>query len=247
MEPTIGHNSGATIAERLAVEFEPLLGDVDAFAKRCDTAPKEVSGPEEHEKLVALVKEVRSIASEVEASRKKAKDPFLKGGQEVDTFFGTVTERLTRIKQAFEKRVQIYLTAQAEKQRLEREEAAKRAREEQERLLAEAAAAEAAKEGMKSEVLVGQALVAEVEQKANEAAATGPLIDLSRTRTASGTSSISEVWTFEIEDLAKVDLNEIRFFFAEADIRKALGNAVRGGFRQVRGVRIFQTSKVNIR
>lgn len=247
MQPTIGHNSGATLTEQLAVENEKLLGQVDAFAKECDDIAKEIASAEDHEACVAAVKTVRRIAGTVEAAREERKKPFLQAGRDVDAFFGQMTTRLTRIKAVLEQRVQKYLAAQAEKQRREREEAARQAREEQERLLAEAAKAQAGQQDLQSDVLLGQAMVAEVEEKTNLAVAAGPISDLSRTRTAAGTTSLSEVWTFEIEDLSKIDLNQLRGQISEPDIRRYIARAVGLGLRQLDGVRIFQTSKVNIR
>lgn len=244
----VGHNSGSIpISEILASDYEELAEKIAAALDEARALPADVENDEHVEAVTRVVKRVRTLATYAEDRRKAEKEPHLQAGRDVDAFFKVFNEKLEKTKQILERRVTAYLAKKAAEERARREEEERKAREEMERKMREAQEAESAKRSLDAEVALDSA--AQAEQKADEyaRAATAAVQDLARTKTEAGTAGLKKEWTFQIDDLSKVDLNALRQFIPQSAIEQALRAAIRVGVRQVGGVTIFETEKATFR
>lgn len=244
----IGHNSQAmTLEERLASDHETLRASVTAALDAARALPSAVESDEDVARVSPIVKMLISLTGKAEDARVREKEPYLDGGRRVDAWFADIKKRLQTAKDILDRRNKAYLDAKAKLERERREAAERAAREETERRLREARAAEEAGRPVAAEMALEEAASADTKANALSAAATASVKDLARVRAADTTTSLKTEWAFEIEDLGKVDLLAIRAFLPQSAIEQALRGAVRAGYRQIPGVRIFEVTKTTYR
>jgi hypothetical protein len=256
----MGHNA-PPLAERLKDDHAPLVDEVEGLAIVANALPKAIETDEDLSKLGKVVISARATAAKLESARKAEKEPFLVAGRAVDGFFGDMCERVNRIAKALQSRADAYQAekaakARAEADRLRRiaEEEARvaRAEAERQRRIAEEAEAKnratmAAKHEEKSQIADLKATVAETAALAAAATADAKAADLTRVRSEGVLVSSKAPWTFQIEKLGEIDLEVLRPYFAVGDIEKAIRGAIRGGQREIKGLRIYQETKASFR
>lgn len=71
--------------------------------------------------------------------------------------------------------------------------------------------------------------------------------DLARTSVGGATSTLVENWTFEIEDINRLDLEALRPFFTTTAFEQALRGYVKAGRRQIAGARIYSDTRFSTR
>ena len=245
----IGHNQPPDVLEalhgRLTKANAPLAKRRDELLAACERMPKEIDDEEMAGKFAEMLRAITTAEKAAKAERKKEKQPHLDAGRAVDGFFATITAPLERAAAPIQKALDRYQNAKAAAERQRREEEAARARAEAERL---AAAAE-------NDQQLEQAVVADEHAAKAEKLADAPAADLGRVRGEYGAvSSLKARWTHEVEDLAKVDLEALRPYFAATEIDKAIRayqrahkDQIEGGDQPLRGVRFFQTHTTSTR
>ncbi|WP_244396161.1 hypothetical protein [Afipia carboxidovorans] len=236
----------ATLAEAFA---KRIADEVEPIANRANEAPERFASDEDLAAATEIVNDAQAAWNEFEKLRKNQKDPFKRGGEEVDDFFRPPLQRLTRIKDAFAKRATDY---NREKRR-KAEEAARVERERLEREAEEARkkAAEAAEFGDQDEAIEHLQTAATVETKIEEVASAPaiPAEDMTVRGASGGTARSRTEWAFEIEDFSKIDLNALRDFIAPEAVDKALKAYVklRKNTAKIEGVRFFEDEKATFR
>lgn len=245
----IGGNNPPPLKDILAEQFADLGKRVEALADRANAGPKKIKTAEDLETVVALTKDARALVKEADDARKVEKEPHLTAGREIDAFFGVFTDRIERIRKAFQKIADDHAAEKAAEERRKRQEEARKAQEAAER---EAEKARKAQEAGRQATADRAADRAErFEQKADEAtaAAQASAADLTRTRTAAGTASARTEWDFEITDYDAIPLDKLRPYFKREEVEKAIRSHVRiqKGSASLPGVRVFESVKANIR
>lgn len=189
-------------------------------------------------KAADFVKLIGANVKKAEDQRKAAKEPLLAAGKELDGAYKAVTDPLAALKARVEAKVGAYLRDKEAKARAVREAAERAAREEAERRAA----------AMQTEQDLAQAEAAEeTAQAAAQAAAVKPA-ELARTRSEYGAvGTLRTEWTFEVTDAKALDLEALRSYLPADAIEKAMRAAIRAGVREIKGARIFETSKAVIR
>lgn len=245
----LGHNRPPepTLPERLADTHADALKRLDALAARATAAPKEIVT----EADLATVSDIAADANvewkAFDAERVKEKKPYLDGTRDVDAFFRDPLARANRIETALTDRVRAFKRAKKK-----REDDAREALEKEQRDIAAAAAKaaeEAAAAGRVEDAMADVQFASDAAAKADEIAAK-PAAEPEPFRTASGTSINSNMkWTFEITDLAKLDLEALRPFIKPDALEAAIRAFVRinKGGRQIAGVHIFEDDDTKIR
>ena len=72
--------------------------------------------------------------------------------------------------------------------------------------------------------------------------------ELARTRGDYGSlATLRTTWVGEIVDKSAVDLEALRPFISEDVLQKLINAAVRAGFRELRGVKIYEKSEAQVR
>ncbi|WP_417790319.1 hypothetical protein [Terasakiella pusilla] len=252
-QPTagLGHNNPPDEIETLKAKLEK---DNAARLKRTkellagvDRMPNEIKDADTADKATAFIKQLHEHRKECDGARSAAKKPYDDCAKAVQTFFkDQMVDKLDKAKVNVQDRLDDYAK---ELDRIRREEE----RKERERLEAERKAKEAEIAKLEAE---GKAFAAEQAQEEaaklqkQEAKAEKKAATNTQVRSNLGaTASLSSVWSFEIEDLNKIDLNQLRDHFTQAEIEKALRSFVREhkGERELSGVRIFQDHKTRVR
>jgi hypothetical protein len=188
----------------------------------------------------------KSAASgEVNEAREKVKAPIIAAGKVVDGWFGTLRDGI-RADMAIMDRAQIeYLQDKARKEQQKRDAEAAAALEEANRL------AEAARLANGADDITEKAVIAEEKAEAAVKAAEAPATDMTRTRTAEGTTtSLGGKWIWRLADikaLAKaVIAGDVPSMFLTTN-DSVIGAAVRpaNGLRTCPGLVIENEAKLN--
>lgn len=243
------------LADQLNISEREIIDAAEAIAKRANDAPKTIDdkNAEAATALIgSIVVDAQALFARLEKRRAVVKDPYLRGGQAVDLFFGGAKDRMTLIAGLLPRRIKTYRDAKrAEEQRLAAEEAERQRKEEAERLRA-AAAAEAK----------GRQATAVLEQERAKTAATAAAAAQTRVEQAQAPMSVQPAktavsedltmtttaeWTYEVKRLDLVDLAVLRPFFKPDHLQAAIKAAVKGGVRELNGVRIYQEEAIKFR
>lgn len=235
------------LPERLAETHAEALKRIDALAERANKAPKDIVTAEDLAAVADLAADANGDWKTIEAERVKEKAPFLKGTKEVDDFFRDPLARTNRIEVAMTQRVTLFNRAKKKKEDDERAAAEKVVRDAA--AAATKAAEEAAAAGRVEDAIAEVEVAQEATAKAEQIAQTPPA-EPEPFVTASGASiNTNAKWTFEITDLAKLDLEAIRPFLRTPAIEQALRDFIRinKNARQITGVRIFEDDTAKIR
>lgn len=251
----IGHNAppidAAIIADGLKEQFSDLTRRRDELLAAEARIPP-IDDEDTARKIADFVKQITAASKAADTARVAAKEPFLAAGRSVDGFFKAISDPLTDLKKKVERRLTDYLRAKEaeERDRRLREEREARERAEQARREADAAA-----QAMRDAASLDTAVQAEKAADAAaadavkaEVAATAKPAELSRVRGEYGAvSSLRTEWVFEGVDRATIDLEALRPYLPVDGIEKALRSYIRAGGRELRGVRIFETTTAVVR
>lgn len=257
-EPLIGDNrpppdllTGAALIEWLTDRFIELQRRRDELLAAEARIPA-INDEDAARKVSDFIKLLGAAVKAANAARVEAKEPFLEGGRNVDGFFKSISDPIDDLKKRVERRLTDYLRAKEaeERERRQREEREARERAEQARREAEAAA-----QAMRDAASLDTAVQAERAADAAaadavkaEVAATAKPAELSRVRGEYGAvSSLRTEWVFEGVDRATIDLEALRPYLPVDGIEKALRSYIRAGGRELRGVRIFETTTAVVR
>jgi len=250
MTATIGHNNPPPLKDIFAESYAELLGAIEPLAEQANAAPKEIESDADLLLVGQIVVDASKLGKQLEAARKKEKQPFDDAGKEVQAFFNPLKERIERIASTLEARATAYQRKVADEARRRAEEEARMAREEADRqreIARKAEEANRAKTAAKHEDRAEEA-----EQRAFEAetAAQASAADLTRVRGTSGTLATSRTeWAFEVEDYNKIPLETLRPYLARTDVEKAIRSFVRvnKNLSPLAGVRIFEDVRAKFR
>ena len=232
-----GHNS-ANLRDELDVEIEQALKEFkDQLDERGgDIERCKITNDDEAGRATALAGILADIASGAEKRRVELKEPFLRSGKRVDAAFGAFTEIARKAKAGVVTMIDSY-----------RREQERKAREAQEKLEREAREkAEAAERAAAAGNLVQ---AAKLEQQAETAAAQATeaaaptTIRSSYGQTASGRTE----WRFEVLDRKKLPPTVTTHPKVKEAQGAVIAQMIRGGVREIPGVRVFSESKTVIR
>ncbi len=257
---TIGHNAPPSEIE---IVSSKLIDKSDAINQKLKSILPCFDLQDDDEKgagkITEAIKAFSHIKRDVEATHKDAKAPYLECGKVCDAWKREQESLIDVLRAPYEESLKSFLSRKEERARLElaAREAAARA---EAMALAEAARLEAealVKEAADSESIAdtsNELLTAAIhkEQEANMLASHAENVksnELAKARSAHGAASASQstVWIGEVESYITIDLEPIRAYLPQDAINKAVAAYVRVGGRQLRGAKIYQTTKLNVR
>jgi hypothetical protein len=256
--PRIGDNlpprdllTGDALRDRLLDLNAALLRRRDELLMAGERVPN-IDSDELAAKVSDFIKQVMAASKAAEGARIAEKEPYLQGGRETDGFFRQISDPLEKLKRYTEQKLTIYLRGKAERERREREERERLAREEETHRRREA---EEAERILRDEKSLKEAIDADKRAKEAEAdritaekAAQAKAADLSRTRGEYGAvSSLRTLWTFSDLDRATIDLEALRFHLPMDGIERGVRALIKAGGRELRGVKIFETTDAVVR
>jgi flagellar biosynthesis GTPase FlhF len=182
--------------------------------------PMTITADDQVEPFALVVRSLRDHSATIEAYRKSEKEPYLRGGQAVDGWFGKIAERLDKTMKVLHHRVNDYQQEKLARERHVREEAERKAREEAR--AAEEAAKRARSEARKQELEVLAQLAKQRAELARDEAAKAPA-DITRQRFGSGAmTTMARDPKVEIVDWDLLPLDRLRPYLRRDDIEKAV-------------------------
>ena len=225
--PIVDFDAASALAFAAVKEFLDRKGGLEAALNRWSQQTSGgIADDTAQGKSADFVKQIGAFLKAVEDSRSATKKPVLDLGREVDRIYGQVTGPLVEGKRMVEAAMTSY--------------AQRRAREEQDRICREAEAARRAAE-----------LEADLAEMAGEPApaVVEPVRGVVPTATEASrvhgdygtTASLRGRWVYEVENLSIVPRHLLMINDAAA---KA---AIKGGERDILGLRIFQEQKIGVR
>lgn len=247
---TIGHNRPPSQAEILAENYAHFAKEIEGIAERANAAPKAVRNDDDLDAVGVIVKDAKVMTKRVDNARTTEKEPHLKAGREIDSFFKAMTERLSRIATVLEDRATEYQRAKAAAARRKAEEEARKLREKEEaarRKAEEAAAAGKADVAARSEAKA-EALADRID--AAEQAAQASAADLARSRGASGTVATARtVQKVRITDYAALNLGPLGPYLDREAVQKAANGWLRvtKGKESLPGLEVYDDVKASFR
>ena len=227
-------NEQAETAGPGAVLIEKHGAAVEVFTRNAETL--EVKNDFDLQAAAAVVKAVRDMAAHLETERKALVKPFNEGVKNINSRAKAITEPLTKARQVIEGKMLAYQNEKREaEERRQRAEEEKRRKEEEERKLAEAEAAEAAGDKEAAEEILEDAVKPPPPPPVR-----APVRETVR-GAAGPTVGVRHTWTFQV---VNPELVPQEFLVVnEALIRKA----IRGGAREIKGIRIYQERATVVR
>lgn len=209
---------GLSKIEQVQIDFLRYKDSVASMNKRASELV--VTDEASNRLAVEMAGQSAAMFKAIEDKRKEivqAPNAFVKA---VNTFAKEYTSALDGIKSGLGQKI----TRWAQEQERKRLEAQRKANEDAQRLQAEINAA--AKAVDEAPAIVVQPVVLEAPKV---------------TRTASGSASLQTTWTFEVEDFSKVP-DQYKVIDSVG-----LNKAVKGGIRQIPGVKIYEVQGARIR
>jgi hypothetical protein len=213
-------NDGVRSFDISTVKDSLMVYDNKFSAMECDARECTIQNEADNELAVEMALQAKKLIKKINTIR----DNFVAEPKEyvrsVNNLAKGYTDRLTAIEKGLGNKISLFQGQRELERRKAEEEARKAAAEIQTRLNAEAKAANV-------EPVKVQAPLAPKPKKV--------------TRTAEGSSSISERWTFAVEDESRIPS---KYFVLDT---KKIGQDVRSGIREIPGVRIYPEFKTSFR
>ncbi len=220
----IGHNNPPAedpLIARLTEQNGDLMSKADQFGEACERCPDPVDKASA-QKVTDFIKQIGQLVKALNSARTEAKAPYLDAGRKVDGFFNARKDALETALAPIKQKLNAYVAEEDHKRRAAEEEARR-------------AELEAARN-------------AEPASPSFEATTPAPAPAKTQVRGEYGAvASARTVWEFEIEDASKIPVSVLRKYLTADAIEKAMRAAVRDGVRDVKGVRIFETTKAQVR
>lgn len=225
------------VTDRLEQDYGELLNNAKDTIADADELPHTVETSIDVSAIAAVVVKLRDLAARGESHRKAEKEPHLRAGEMVDAFFfRRVKEPLDNKRKQLGARLDVYKQRQLAEERARREAeaaAARKAQEEARRKQEEAdAAARRARSEEAKEQRAAEAAAARVENEmaAAEAEKTllstmaraGKMVGERFEGDRAGQVTMRKTPVVFIEDVAKIDLERLRFYMKEEHILMAL-------------------------
>lgn len=248
----IGHNlppnDSVLLQEALQEKTFALRSRHDELLAAVERIPAECADDETAGKIGDMIKMITACHKSFETQRVGEKEPYLTLGRTVDGFYKKFTEGLEGAKKRATKPLDAYLQKKAEEKRAAEREAARLQRIEADRLAREAEELAQANMTQASDATLKEAVKMDEQATKSDKLADARPAELARTRGDYGSlATLRTTWVGEIVEKSAVDLEALRPFISEDVLQKLINAAVRAGFRELRGVKIYEKSEAQVR
>ncbi len=234
--------------DQLKADFAHVeAGIVDLEAAAAEL-PSVLEDDEDLASVTGIATKLAAAAKRCEEIRTEQNRPYLDASKLLnDHFKHDLVARLVAAKSKLETAASAYLRKKAAREQVERDRIAAEARQK-----AEAAAAKVAEAVKTGDVAAATAAVTQSNTLSafaakTSAAAVAPKSDMARTKTTAGTAGLASTWTFEIEDINRIDLEALRPYLPVTFIQQALRAFVKAGRREISGARIYEDTNARFR
>lgn len=245
MLASIGHNNPPTETEVMHSRLNAYKDDLASLARLKEREiPAKIEDDVSASRLSDFLKSAKELAKRFDTIHKAEKAPFWEACKAADNWRNEKSSEISEIIAKASAPILAWNKAKEEAERQRQLELARKAREEADRLAAEAAAhAEAGIQDTAEELLN---MAVNSEGLAN--AIQENQVDLRGTTRGSFSSTTTrKVWEGRIVSAAALDLEVLRKYFSHDELQSALNRAVRDGVRELRGAEISQQDKLTTR
>lgn len=225
-------SDAAILRDQLGATHADLATRTDELIAGVSRMPPAIEDETTEKRAIEFAKQIGAHEKLCDGTRKAVKAPYAEAVKVVDAFFGGMVDPLKTGRDVVLRKLTAFQTAKTEAERKAREEAARKAEEE----------ARAAAAAITTDADLETAIAKEEQAVAAVQATEATTADLSRTRgTFGSTASLRTTWEFDIEDVNRVPAEFL--MPNEAAIRAA----IKGGRRDIPGVRIYQKQQTVVR
>src|SRR5438445_285715 len=84
------------VTDRIAAEYREITTTLDRLLDEARTMPQTVTSDPEALLLGALIKRLRDVDARLESVRTLEKEPYLRGGNAIDSFFNVLRDKIGR-------------------------------------------------------------------------------------------------------------------------------------------------------
>jgi len=239
-------NDTEILCAKLVEDNAEILKRAKDLIDASDRIPDSFENDDVAQKATDFIKKINVCKKAIEESRVTAKEPFLVQGKMVDTFFKAHANALELALNKAKKPLDAFIKIKADEERKRLQEAEELKRKEAEALASVAAAVSNTDVGA-GEVAFEDALEAEVMANKMQVASQAKT-GLGAVRTESGvTASTRRTTVGEIVDVAKLDLETIRFLIPLPALQTALNAFIRNGGTELAGAKIWEKIEAVVR
>ena len=246
--PPKNHNNPPSdvewLGENLTLRNVHAIRAAEGHIEMAERIPDHFTAENEAVFTTDLIKLIDNMMKHLENRRAEEKEPFLRQGQFVDSFFGDLKAKLKKAREKADAPLSDWLQRKARAEKEERERMARDIREQQEAALA--AAVKAQGEGRAE--AVDKAVTLTQTAKVADSLAAAPITSMAKTVASSGVKSgLATKWVGTVKDVEQLDLAKLRPFIAAAELQKALDRFVKQGGRVCDGAEIRETVEVKVK
>lgn len=244
--PTIITRENApTEMEILTVRLSKYQPEENEIAKFKQVfVPEIIETGQEAGRIADHIKSLKSLKSRFDDIHKKEKSPFWECCKKIDAWKNDQCSKIDSLVNLASAPLLQYNRKIEQEERDRQLALAVKAKEEAERLAAEALAHESAGISDTAKELISMAIK---EETKSSMIADSTLDVTARSRGINSVSSNRKPWTGIVESRAALDLELLRPYFSDDALDKAVKAAVRDGIREIRGAAIFQDEKLSVR
>lgn len=231
--PPKNHNNPPSeiemLGEELTIKHVALIREAESFVDTVKMMPASFAEQLDADFTSDLIKKMKVSNKSFERLRKAEKEPFLRKGQYVDSFFGEIQDKLESAERIAQKPLTEFLlkSAQAEQEKRKHDAAV---------LHDQAADAIASEPATPSEVKFVEQ-IASAAQVADRVAA-APVATMAAAQGQISKAALIETWKGIVTDRGQLDLNALRPYFKDDALQYALDSFVKFGGRSLQGAKI---------
>lgn len=225
----------------LRTRYHELIEGATRIPAVCDD--DEMAG-----RITDMIRLIKACRKTFETLREGEKEPYLTLGRTVDGYFKKFTETMDDTVRKATKPLDAYLKKKEDEKREALRQEAIRQREESERKAREAAELEAANMPQAAKEVMQEAVREADRAEKTEKQAEARPAELARTRADyGGLATLRTVWVGQIVEKSELDLNALRPFMSDDVLQKLVNAAVKAGFREIKGCKIFEQSSAQVK
>ena len=242
------------LAEQITLRHVAIIRQAEAQIAMADNIPdglqlgKDATCTAEQEAsfLTDFVKKIQTVFKELERQRAGEKEPFLRQGQFVDTFFGDMKKKLQVAENKAMAPLNAYMQAKAWEEKYQREIEAEALRQEQAMAL-RAAGDTSGKQAAEATKIIDHAITMTHAAEVATAAAAAPIQTMAAAKGKVGSAGLRKVWRGTLKDKNGLDLSTLRPYLTEKVLQAALDAFVKAGGRRCEGAVIEEIIETKVK
>lgn len=243
--PPKSHNNPPSdveiLGESLTLKHVHIMRAAEGHVEMADKIPDHFTEEVEATWTTDFIKLMQNCTKELERRRKEEKEPFLRQGQYVDSFFGDFVTKVEAAIAKAKKPLDDWLKRKADAEHEARIADMKMIREQQAAALTQATAPKAGVEDVQKAISISHTL------NIAEALAAQPVNSLARTKGKASSAGLVTKWKGSIKSVESIDTIKLRPYFTQTELQNALDRFVKQGGRDCEGCEIKEITEAKVK